>query len=120
MERRQFGSYVVFTEEPKTEAGKAEYIKVAVDRLLDQLTAKIVPEWNTLELIVKEGKDFFSSNPLDWYDDEKEDHYVEFRWNMTVGIKFYSTEYPEFTEEGGKHDGHGNTDDSNEGSEEAT
>lgn len=93
MERRMFGSYVMFTTEPETTEGKAKYVKAAVDRLLDQLTKTAVPDWNTLKLIIKEGFDIIPSSP-DWYDDEKEDYCGPYAgWVMTVGLKYESEDY---------------------------
>lgn len=95
MKKIPFGSYVVFTEDPGTTSGKAKYVKEAVNRLLDSLTAEIVPDWNTMQLIVKEG-------PGTWFDiSGEDDDEIPPKWIMTVGIKFLSDQYPErITQEG--------------------
>ena len=91
----RFGSYVKFIIEPDTEEGKKEYVKIAVNKLLDQVFEYgHVPDWNTMELIIKEGIDFFTVDPTwyEGYDDEGNilgDHIPRLpHWTMTVGIKF--------------------------------
>jgi len=95
MERRMFGEWVLFTIEPETEAGKADYVSVAVEKLLHSMVDHgVVPDWGTMQIIIKEGYDIFGGP--DWYEDEKEDYKGPYGgWAMTVGIKFYSENYPE-------------------------
>ena len=54
---------MLYTVEPETDEGKARYVKIAVDKLLDQLMKTAVPDWNTLKLIIKEGFDVIPSSP---------------------------------------------------------
>ena len=95
MERRMFGEYVLFTDEPETEDEKRNYVSVAVVKLLHSMKDHgIVPDWETVQIIVKEGRDIYGGP--DWYEDEKEDYKgPNVGWRMTVGIKFYSENYPE-------------------------
>lgn len=95
MERRLFGQYKLFKDEPETEALKADYVSKAVDELLHDMTGYgIIPDWKTMQIIVKEGVDIISGP--DWYEEEKEDYKGPYiGWVMTVGIKFYSDNYPE-------------------------
>ena len=93
----QWGSYVVFTEEPETDKGKAEYVKQAVSKLIEQMIeADVEPNWNTMQLIIKEGIDIFSS-ALSWYEGEAEDEEEEYipdvpSWRMTVALKVREVE----------------------------
>ena len=102
MERKLFGSYVVFLHEPETEEGKVEYIKTAIDKVVNSmLKAGIIPDWDSLKVIIHEGVDIWNSSP-DWYDDEKDDYVPALpRWGMTVGVKFESNQYPEEFKDGG-------------------
>ena len=94
MERRQFGSYVLFTYEPENEIDKREYISTGVKRVMDKLTdAGIIPIWNTIQVIVKEGIDLL---PMAGWDEVEEEEYepVAPVWQMCVAVKFYSENYP--------------------------
>lgn len=96
MDKKRFGQYVTFNEEPDDDKGKAEYVKQAVSYVLDELLGNgIVPKWETLEMIVKEGYDFISDDP-DWYAEEKEGYQgPRFGWQMTVALKCWSDNYKE-------------------------
>lgn len=77
---KQYGNYVVCTVEPKTEAGKAEYIKQAFSVMLDGfLEHGFLVDWNTLTLVVREGVE-----PV-----ETEEELLPPTWRMTIGLKFY-------------------------------
>jgi hypothetical protein len=79
--------------EPETESEKADYISKAVGKILHTMTDNgIVPDWETIEVVVKEGFNIISGP--DWYDDEKEGYLGPYvGWEMKVGVKFYSENY---------------------------
>ena len=94
MKRRQFGSYVLYIKEPENEIDKREYVSDGVKRVIDKLTdAGIIPIWETMTVIVKEGIDIMTQC---WEEDEEDDYEpVPPMWRMTVAVKFYSENYPE-------------------------
>ena len=89
----KYGMTIMFAIEPETEEGKAVYIEKAVGKILrETLKNGIIPDWNTVELFVKEGISIF--NDPDWYEDEDgkevyEPHMPQ--WAMTVGVKIKGT-----------------------------
>ena len=92
MAKRQFGSYVMFTVEPEGVEGKKEYVKAAFSKLMDQICgADMEPDWGTLQIIVREGNDF-------WGGDDENDPYIG--WMMTVAVKIQGEEYSQEDEDG--------------------
>jgi len=69
--KKYYGSFVDFIQKPDTEQDKIEYIKEAVNYLLESMKSWPVPDFNTLKLIVK---------------DNAESSYSQ--WRMSVGIKY--------------------------------
>ena len=88
---KQYGSYVKIASEPETEQEKIEYVRLAVNKLLDDMKDWPVPNLNTLQLIIHEGVEIWGGP--DWYEEEKEDYTPSLpRWGMTVGIKYTEKE----------------------------
>ena len=78
--KAQYGNYVARTKEFESEEEKKAYIMAAIPTLIASIPVELHPNWNTFQVIIREGTQF--ADPLDL--DAKDPMY----WIMTVGIKF--------------------------------
>ena len=85
-----YGSYAILAcHEDDPQELKLDMMKTGICSIMDNMKNADVPlDMNTMQLIVHEGIDVFSSDDTDWYADEKPNYHPALpQYRITVGIK---------------------------------
>ena len=80
-----FGNYYQLTEKPDE---LPTVVKNIIGSLIDSLTKSIRPDWNTFKTIIHQ-----EIGPYCFIDRSTGKEKKGFGWNMTIGVKFMSSDY---------------------------